>query len=129
MKKILEMNRSNITAISAAAEAALQKVAAQYGLILKQERGTFSPADGTFTTKWTFVCETENGIPADFIRSAAFFNLKPEDYGREFRASRGLYTLCGIKPKNRKYPILGKCVSTGKTYKFTEDVLARQWGA
>ena len=51
------------------------------------------------------------------------FGLEPDDYGKKFRTFNGVYLVCGIKPKARKYPVLGSHVHTGKTYKFRLDTV------
>lgn len=114
---ITQINKSTVQLLAEEATEALLAIAEAHGLTLKQERGSYDPDAGSFTGKWSFVCVSEDGIPSDFARNAALFGLKAEDYGREFRTFGGTFTLCGIKPRNRKYPILGKCVRTGKTYK------------
>ena len=114
---ITKINKSTVQLLAEEATEALLAIAEAHGLTLKQERGSYDPDAGSFTGKWSFVCVSEDGIPSDFARNAALFGLKAEDYGREFSTFGGTFTLCGIKPRNRKYPILGKCVRTGKTYK------------
>lgn len=114
---ITQINKSTVQLLAEEATEALLAIAEAHGLTLKQERGSYDPDAGSFTGKWSFVCVSEDGIPSDFARNAALFGLKAEDYGREFSTFGGTFTLCGIKPRNRKYPILGKCVRTGKTYK------------
>ena len=123
MTRMTQMSRENCALISEDAKMALEMVAEQYGLQLKQGRGTYDPPAGTFTMKWTFVCETEGGIPADFIRHAPIYGLTADDFGREFTTYNGTYAICGIKPRSRKYPILGKCIATGKTYKFMQSAV------
>ena len=117
------MNRQAVNTISDEALKALEAVAAKHGLALKRESGRFEPSAGTFTAKFTFVCKTETGVPSDFTRNAPLYGLKASDWGREFRTFRGTYTICGIKPRARKYPILGKCTATGQTYKFPKSVV------
>ena len=114
---ITQINKYTVQLLAEEATEALLDIAEAHGLTLKQERGSYDPDAGSFTGKWSFVCVSEDGIPSDFARNAALFGLKAEDYGREFSTFGGTFTLCGIKPRNRKYPILGKCVRTGKTYK------------
>ena len=114
---ITQINKSTVQLLAEEATEALLAIAEAHGLTLKQERGSYDPDAGSFTGKWSFVCVSEDGIPSDFARNAALFGLKAEDYGREFSTFGGTFTLCCIKPRNRKYPILGKCVRTGKTYK------------
>ena len=121
---IKTMSRANCEIISATARTALEMVAEQYGLTLKQERGTYDPGAGTMTSKWTFVCEGEDGIPADFNEYAPLYGMSAADYGRTFTTLNGSFTICGISPRSRKYPILAKCEATGKTYKFTERAVA-----
>tara|TARA_R110000824_G_scaffold260899_1_gene449507 strand:- start:433 stop:843 length:411 start_codon:yes stop_codon:yes gene_type:complete len=115
---ITKMNRANVNLIADEAGEALKAVAEKYGLILKPGRGAFDPSAGTFTPKFTFICETEDGVPADFARLAPRYDLTVEDYGREFTTYAGTYRLTGINPRRRKYPISGTCVRSGKGYKF-----------
>ena len=109
--------------ISGEAVAALQLVAEEYGLTVKRGRGTYDSA--TFTFKVTFIAQGDNGIPADFAKYAPMFGLVPEDFGAEFTTRHGTFSICGIKPRNRKYPILGKCVKSGKTYKFEDRIVSQ----
>ena len=122
---ITTMNRGAVSHISESAFAALQTEADTMGLALKRERGVFAPDAGTFTFKVTFVCKTESGIPSDFISHAGMYGYSEEDYNRLFRTCNGKYRLIGFKPNARKYKVLGKCESSGKTYKFTLDTLRR----
>ena len=122
-EKITRMNRQTIKPIADDAEMALQMVAEQYGLTLKREAGRFS--DTNFTVKFTFVCETEDGIPADFVRLAPLFDLTVEDFGREFTTYNGTYRITGINPRRRKYPISAECIRTGKSYKFQQSAVKR----
>jgi len=118
MNPIKVMDRNTVSTISDCSQSALEKVAEKHGLILKKERGTFDPSAGTFTMKFTFVCETEDGIPADFARNASRYGLTAEDFGREFTTYNGTYQITGINTRRHKYPISAKCVRTGKGYKF-----------
>jgi hypothetical protein len=120
---ITQMNRQTIKPISEDAKIALQKVAEQYGLILKQEAGRFSNTN--FTVKFTFVCETEDGIPADFARLAPLYDLTVEDFGREFTTYNGTYRVTGINSRRPKYPVSAECVRTGKGYKFPASAVKR----
>tara|TARA_R110000824_G_C14928461_1_gene648479 strand:- start:131 stop:538 length:408 start_codon:yes stop_codon:yes gene_type:complete len=115
---ITKLDRTSVNLIADEAGEALKAVAEKYNLILKPGRGTYDPSAGTFTPKFTFVCETEDGVPADFARHAKSYGLTVEDYGREFTTYAGTYRLTGINPRRRKYPISGTCVRTGKGYKF-----------
>lgn len=121
--KITKFDRINVNSVADDAGEALKAVAEHYGLILKPGRGTYDPSAGTFTTKWIFVCEGEDGVPADFARNAPRYGLTVEDYNREFSTHTGTYRVTGINPRRRKYPISAKCVKTGKGYKFTQQAV------
>jgi len=58
-----------------------------------------------------------------FMENAFIFGLGEEDYHKVIRSNGKSYVLCGIKPNNRKYPIIALCPRTGKRYKFPYDVL------
>lgn len=53
----------------------------------------------------------------EFNRYAPALGLSPEDYGRTFDSRGKSFTICGIKPRVRKYPVLAKD-SSGSIYKF-----------
>ena len=122
---ITTMNRGAADHIGERAYKALQAEALGMGLTLNRERGLYDPGAGTFTFKGTFVCKTESGIPSDFVRYAEMYGFGEKDYNRLFRTCNGKYRLIGFKPNARKYKVLGKCESSGKTYKFTLDTLKR----
>ena len=44
------------------------------------------------------------------------------DLGQEFQRSGKTFTIVGLKPRSKKYPILAKC-SDGKTYKLPVDLV------
>tara|TARA_R100001082_G_scaffold45441_1_gene24249 strand:+ start:34 stop:429 length:396 start_codon:yes stop_codon:yes gene_type:complete len=122
--KINKMDRQACGIIGQEALNALKVIAEKYGLTVKQSGGSFNPDEGSFTPKFSFVCETDNGIPSDFARNAPRYGLKAEDWGKTFTSNLGdTYTLYGIKPRNRKYPILGKCTKNGNLYKFGESIV------
>ena len=69
-------------------------------------------ADGTAISK-----EAE-----DYKRNARLFKMDPEWLDKEFTTSGGrVYRLTGLALKSRKFPILAQEVTTGVTYKLTED--------
>ena len=117
------MTKANARIINEAAMEALKQVAETYGLQVSEGRGGYDPTGGTFDKKYTFTIPTEDGIPADFRRLASMFGMKPEDYGRTFTTHQGTYSICGISPRSRKYPILATSADNGKTYKFREHVI------
>jgi hypothetical protein len=64
-------------------------------------------------------------IEDDFNRWAATVGLEPSDFGARFRSRGHLYQIVGMKPRNRKYPILVKRVASNgslsnSTYKLSD---------
>ena len=69
-------------------------------------------ADGTAISK-----EAE-----DFKFHACRLGFKASDLGREFVSWNGKrFVVQGLARKNRKYPILAKCLDDGRTYKMTSE--------
>lgn len=44
------------------------------------------------------------------------------ELGDEFKYDGKTYTIVGLKPRSKRYPILAKC-SDGKTYKLTVELV------
>lgn len=91
--------------------------------------GNIRYGENQFTSKLTFTEVTE-GVPredAKWIESLRIhgheYGLDEEDYGTNFTKGADEYEVLGIKPKARKYPIVGRNVSTGKLYKFTQRAI------
>jgi len=51
-------------------------------------------------------------------KMAPVYDLNPSDFGKKFISGKSSFRISGIKPTNRKYPVLAERVSDGKTYKF-----------
>ena len=60
----------------------------------------------------------------DFEKNAPTFGLKAEDFRRPFRRMGKKYLLVALKPRNRKYPVIGLDVKGGR-FKFTREVLKK----
>jgi len=52
-----------------------------------------------------------------FRQNAKLFGFEPADLGKEFTFQGQLYTICGFRPKSRKYPVIARSCN-GKDYKF-----------
>lgn len=124
---IKQFDRTAVRAVMNECEVALQAVADKHGLKLVRKNVSFREnecpvAFKLLTVTTDSVGEVVTPEAQDFKRCAAMFGLKAEDLGREFTAPSGKrFRICGAKPRNRKYPILAKCVMTDKVYKFPED--------
>ena len=52
-----------------------------------------------------------------FRRSATLFGFETADLGAEFTVQGQAFTICGLRPKSRKYPVIARS-GNGKDYKF-----------
>ena len=124
MKKVTSFNRQNIRQINSELEAALKQVAEKYGLEVKLGNTRFT--GDNFTTKVQVATVGEGGITmskeaTDFNRYKTILGINM-DLGQEFQRSGKTFTIVGLKPRSKKYPILAKC-SDGKTYKLPVDLV------
>lgn len=124
MKKVTSFNRQNIRQINSELEAALKQVAEKYGLEVKLGNTRFT--GDNFSTKVQVATVAEGGITmskeaTDFNRYKTILGINME-LGQEFQRSGKTFTIVGLKPRSKKYPILAKC-SDGKTYKLPVDLV------
>lgn len=104
--------------------AALEKVAAEFGVKEARTKGKYRGDTSDIT--FTFAVVTDSGVPADFVRDCAMIGMKPEDYGRTFYWSGGKeYRVSGLDLKRIYYPILAVAVASGKTYRFPTEIVAK----
>lgn len=104
--KITKFGRPSCRKVSDEALEALQAVAEQYGLIVKNEPGSFT--HNTFTAKFTFSVEAADGTgaPADFAQKAALVGLPEDCFGKTFTDWRNVtFTITGINLRAKKYPV------------------------
>ena len=124
MTKVTTFNRQNIRQINSEIEAALKSIANKYGVEVKLGNTRFTGAN--FTTKVQVATVGEGGITmskeaTDFNRYKNSLGINM-DLGQEFERSGKTYTIVGLKPRSRQYPVLAKC-SDGKTYKLPVNLV------
>ena len=97
---------------------ALATVAAKYGITL--ELGNMRYSEGQFTTKLTATAaETKSDAArVNWETHAIRFGLENSMFGKRFSASGKTLEICGIKPRNRKYPVLARSTN-GEVYKLS----------
>ena len=49
------------------------------------------------------------------------YGLKAENYNSEFVSNNDVFVVIGIKPRNRKYPIIAERKNDGKLFKFPAE--------
>ncbi|YCM42435.1 SprT family zinc-dependent metalloprotease [Verrucomicrobiaceae bacterium 227] len=81
----------------------------------------------TFDLKLRLTLGTADGRDPelrDFEEQAPMFGLRAEDFHRPFQSAGRRYLLVALKPRNRKYPIIG-LDSQGRRFKFERSVLKK----
>jgi hypothetical protein len=103
-------------------DAKLKELGAEFGINLKSSHISFTNTNATI--KVEAAVKAANGEVVtkeaqDFKRWAMVFGLKPEWLGKTFKSQDGCNVIIrGLKPKSKKYPVLGYNSYDGKTYKY-----------
>jgi hypothetical protein len=101
--------------------AALEKVAADYGVAIKQGGSRFTDTNANIKFELSAITssgEVQTPEAQEFKRSAARFGLHPDDLGGTFTSQGTQYRITGLKTRRPKYPVTGARVSDGRTFKF-----------
>ncbi len=119
---VIEFTRKNLKDIREDIKDALKAVETKYGIVIKQ--GNISFADNSFKMKLeAFVGESDADAGKIVWDSWCFkYGLKSEDFGKTFKSNGTEFTVCGMKPKSTKYPVLAQNAA-GTVYKFSAQVV------
>ena len=121
----MTFDRANLRVLNADIQAALTEVGKKHGITIALGTGRFSPNEYRSKITATTSAPVDAAVRArkEFEEYAGAFFLKPSDFGQTFVVGGKQYTICGIKPKSRQYPVLGRN-ARGKVFKFAaSDVL------
>jgi len=124
---IKRFNEHSLQHLRDVLEGYLATTAEETGLSIELGRCSFNANTATFKLEVKTIdvdgrAFDENA--ANFKVFAADFGLSPDDLGKTFVNNFTTFTICGLKPRNRKYPILASKPS-GKVFKFTASVIQR----
>lgn len=105
-------------------QGALQKLEVELGCVVRVGNATFDRDGTNCTFKIDMSVVNDGGVPqtrqmSNFRSLAVLYGLKPEDLGTQFTISGETYLITGASPKSSKYPIIGKRVRDGKSFKFS----------
>ncbi len=117
---VTRFNRHNLQEVREVIETALVTVREETGLNVQLGACRFQPNSATFKLEIQTVDEDGKAFDegaANFRVFARDFGLEPEDLGKVFVSNGIEYTVSGLKPRNRKYPIIATRAD-GKTFKF-----------
>lgn len=122
-RTIRQFDRKNIADLREQLDAALAVVGARFGVTIERKGARFSPesCEVSYTIR-VGDAHREDGDRAEFAMHARVFGLAAADFGRTFVTARGRFALVGIKPRNRRYPIIARD-ARGALFKFPVEVL------
>ena len=113
----METARAKCRRLNAEAEATLASIAEREGMTLKRLTGKYTD-DGSVTVSFTFqtagATEYERTVAE---RNAVALGLPQDILGRSFLHKGRVFTVTGIVPRRRKYPV-SATRDDGKAYKF-----------
>jgi len=117
--KLKSIDRVVIKTLRAEVGQALTAIGNKYGLAFSVGRITFDEV--SFKASIEAAVTENQGEPkmaVDFRNLCFKYGFKPEDLGKIFMSGEHSYEIAGLKPRNRKYPIIAKRRSDGKQFKF-----------
>lgn len=108
-------------------QAALDTLSKDLGCQIKVGNATFARTGSNCTFKVEFAALGEDGTAETkevlaFRELAVMYGLSPDDIGKIFVNAGQEFTICGLAPKARRFPILAKRAD-GKSYKFPVDMV------
>jgi len=121
MATIKSFDHTSIRFLQAAVSDALGKVGETFGVEFKVGGGRFTPTRFTCRLDVT-IAGAEPQEAEDFRQYAEMFGLKPEDLGRTFLDRGRRFTLVGLLPRSRSYPVLAQN-DRGTRYKFPVEAV------
>ena len=122
------MDRTKVQRLRTALNAIdLSEIENRFGVKFKIGNASYDSRAGNATFKLE-VANIVGGIVktkevSAFELNAKFYGLEPTDLGCKFSFNGELYKIVGLKPRSRKYPILGENIVTGKSYKFMPEMV------
>jgi len=118
--KIKQLDKPTVQYIRKRLNATIEPLAKELGVVIDFGSCTFQTGNCRFQLKVAVL--NPDGEPvteeADaFRRSAKLFGFESADLGKEFAYRGQTNTICGLRPKSRKYPVIGRSANS-KDYKF-----------
>lgn len=115
------IDRAAANKIGAATKKALEEVAAELGINIEYRGGRYDPVAGTYKPRIEF--KVAGAARNTFERDCYRIGLRPEHFGKVFRSQGSDYEITGINLRARRYPVIAKQLSSGKSYKFSETAV------
>jgi len=121
MKTINEFNRNNLDIMRASINSKLAELESDFNIKIKLGRIGYSDSNFTAKVECNLVKDGQviETIATDFDRYKDAWGLQ-FSLGYTFLSNDTRYKVVGLKPRNRKYPIIAE-TSSGIRYKFSEN--------
>lgn len=117
--KLKGIDRPAVKLMRQEMDTALKTIGNKYGLAFSVGRITYDEV--SFKASIEAAVTEKPGEPkmaVDFRNMCYKYGFQPEDLGTIFMVKEYSYEIIGLKPRNRKYPIIAKRRSDGKQFKF-----------
>ena len=127
---IRQLDKSTVTYIRKRLEVAVKPLAKELGVVIDLGHCTFQTSNCRFQLKIAVLDSEGKAITEEadsFGSNAKLFGFEPSDLDREFVFQGQTYTICGFKPKSRKYPVIARS-GNGKDYKFACRIVLKALG-
>ena len=115
-----EFTKASFKHVREVIDKALADAGTELGITLKI--GSISYDANKFTSKLTGLTGTNSNdhAKAEWDKNCVMFGFKPEHFGVSHKPqfSQDTYTIVGIAPRSRKYPILATISSKAGTFKL-----------
>ena len=112
------IDESKIKKIQDRIKAAILKIEAEENV--KIDFGTISYNKAFYTSKMSVKTLEKTEAVGDVYKAICRrLGFTQNIIGMKFHGTNGIYEIVDIKTKNRTYPIIGKSISNGKTYKYS----------
>lgn len=118
--KITKLDKPTVKYIRKRLKTAVKPLAKELGVVIDLGNCTFQTSNCRFQLKVAVLDPSGKPITEEinsFRSNAKLFGFEPADLGKEFIFQGQSYTICGFKPKSRKYPVIAQS-GNGKNYKF-----------
>jgi len=118
--KITKLDKPTVRHIAHRLQEAVKPLAQEWGVVIDVGRCTFGPNNCRLQLNVALLDADNKAISEDaecFKHNAKLFGFEPADLGREFVSQGKSFSLCGLRPQSRKYPVLATSAD-GRTFKF-----------
>lgn len=121
----MEFNRKGFEVFRADVEDALKNVAEKHGVSIDCGKISYTEFDFNMQLKVTKSDGNIDGKKLLFEQDYIFYGFSKEDYEREFFANGKQFKLIGFNRKSPKNCCSIYCITDGKTYKCSDEMVKR----